>query len=372
MKNKSSLACIPGLIAVSAVWLGLSFLSAFKPADEYSDSERRKLAQFPEINAQSVFSGDFMSEFEDYTLDQFPLRDRFRSLKAFTAFNVFMKKDNNDIYVADGYAAKIEYPLDETSIENAAEKFGKYYEKYFAESDADIYLAVVPDKGYYLAEPNGYPSLDYDKLFSIMKEKMPYAEYIDLTDTLEVSDYYRTDTHWRQEKISEAAEKILSAMGAEAFDDLETVRTDVPFYGVYYGQSALPLDSESISYMTNSVLEGCTVTAFDSHTNKMETVEMYSKKHLGGKDPYEMFLYGATPVVAIENPNAEKQRELVIFRDSFGSSISPLLVKSYSKVTLLDTRYIHPDFMSGFIGENTDDVLFLYSTLILNSSETIR
>lgn len=372
MKNKKSLAYLPGLIAVSAVWLGLSAASVFKPSDEFSDSERRPLATFPEISVESVMSGKFMTDFEDYTLDQFPLRDRFRTLKALTAFDVFMKKDNNDIYIADGYAAKIEYPLNDYSVNHSTSRFNYYYDKYFADADADIYLTVVPDKGYFLAEKNGYPSLDYDRLFELMRENMPFAEYIDITGTLELSDYYKTDTHWRQEKISGTAKKILSAMGAESFDDLAEVKTDVPFYGVYYGQSALPLPSESISYMTNETLENCIVSAFDSHTNKIERVDMYSNSHLNGKDPYEMFLYGATPVVTIENPSADSERSLVVFRDSFGSSITPLLVKSYSKITVLDTRYVHPDFMGNFIDGDPDDVLFLYSTLILNSSETLK
>ena len=206
----------------------------------------------------------------------------------------------------------------------------------------------------------------------LIKSGMPYAEYISIMDALTVSDYYKTDTHWRQEKIADVAALITDAMGVSSFDSFTEVKTDVPFYGVYYGQSALPLPSEDISYLTNDILKDCTVSAFDSHTNKVESVDMYSKEHLNGKDPYEMFLYGATPYVLIENPHGEKDKELVIFRDSFGSSISPLLVKDYSKVTLIDTRYMSPDFVGSFIGKSTDDVLFLYSSLILNSSDSIR
>ena len=76
-------------------------------------------------------------------------------------------------------------------------------------------MAVVPDKGYYLAEANGYLSMDYEQFFVNMQEKMPYAEYIELTDLLEADDYYYTDSHWRQEKIVDVAEYLKEAMRDE-------------------------------------------------------------------------------------------------------------------------------------------------------------
>ena len=346
----------------------LSVIFLVTPDTEMSVSERRPLKAFEDV----VKSEKPFDEFEGYFLDQFPFRDTFRTIKAASSFYLFGKNDNNGIYIKDGYAAKVEYPLNEKSVIKATEKFGNYYEKLFKDKDISIYMTVVPDKGYFLSEKYGYPALDYEKLVAIMRENMPYADYIDIMGLLSQEDYYKTDTHWKQEKITDIAEHIANSMGVSAFDGFTEVKTDVPFYGVYYGQAALPLAPDSISYLTNDILKDCTVKAFDSHTNNIENVDMYSKEHLYGKDPYEMYLYGATPYVLIENPHGEKDKELVIFRDSFGSSISPLLIKDYAKVTILDTRYMSPDFAGNFIGKSTDDVLFLYSALILNSSDTIR
>ena len=98
-------------VVMVAFFLSASIFAWLKPADEFSYSERRKLSQFPELSFKTVFSGGFMSSFENYTLDQFPLRDEFRTLKAIVALNVFNQSANNDIYIVDGYAGKIEYPL---------------------------------------------------------------------------------------------------------------------------------------------------------------------------------------------------------------------------------------------------------------------
>lgn len=351
-----------------AVILSLSAAFLITPDAEMSVSERRPLKSFEDV----MKSEKPFDEFESYFLDQFPLRDAFRTVKAISSFYLLGKNDNNGIYIKDGYAAKIEYPLNDKSVISAAEKFTALYEKNFADKDVNVYFTVVPDKGYFLAEKYGYPSLDYEKLVELMKNGMPYASYINVMDALSVEDYYKTDTHWRQEKITDVAEIITNAMNTSSFESFTEVKTDVPFYGVYYGQAALPLPSEDISYLTNEIMKDCTVKAFDSHTNNVVDAPMYSESHLNGKDPYEMFLYGATPYVLIENPHGQKDKELVIFRDSFGSSISPLLVKDYAKVTILDTRYMAPEFVGNFIGKSTDDVLFLYSALILNSSDTIR
>ena len=85
-----------------------------------------------------------------------------------------------------------------------------------------------------------------------------------------------------------------------------------------------------------------------------------------------MYLSGAVPLMVIENPTATTERELVIFRDSFGSSLAPLLLEAYSKVTLIDIRYMASSLIGDYINFSNQDVLFLYNTLILNSSEMLR
>ena len=85
-----------------------------------------------------------------------------------------------------------------------------------------------------------------------------------------------------------------------------------------------------------------------------------------------MFAGGSDALVTIENPDADTERELILFRDSFGSSIAPLFMAGYSKVTLVDIRYIQSSMLGQFIEFDDQDVLFLYSTLLLNNSMGMR
>ena len=352
-------------IIVAALWLALAVFAWVRPADAISESERRPLNQFPELNAQTIFNGSFMEKFEDYTLDQFPLRDAFRTLKANIQLKLFGQKDNNNIYVADGYAAQLEYPYDAASIDRALSRFQYVYDNYL--TDCNVFLTVGPDKGYYLAEENGYPAMDYEAMFADMQNGMPWAQFIDLTDSLNLDSYYHTDTHWRQEAILPAAAKIAEALGVTVGEFTEK-NLNTPFYGVYCGQSALNLKPDEIRVMEADWMADCKV--YDAESGSWG--DIYDLPKLEGQDPYEVYLSGSRSLLTIENPNAESDRELIIFRDSFGSSVAPLLVKDYAKVTLVDIRYMSPTILGNFIEFGGQDVLFLYSTLVLNNSETIK
>ena len=355
---------------VILLWMLLTLSAWILPDKDISAAERRPLAQRPEITADSLLSGKFMGEFEEWTLDQFPLRDGFRTVKSLFHTYVLGQKDNNGIYISDGYAAKQEYPLNESSVEHALDRFNKVYESYLRPSGSKVWMALVPDKGFYLAERSGHLALDYAAMDAMLREGMPWAEHIDLTDTLALEDYYRTDTHWRQEALPETAQKLCEAMGVTAFrpEELTLVPLERPFYGVYYGQAALPMKAETMYILENDILSACTV--LDHETGK--TGSIYDMAAMENRDQYDVFLSGAKSLLTVENPNASTDRELIVFRDSFGSSMVPLLLKDYRTVTLVDIRYVQQGMLDRFLDFSGQDVLFLYSTLVLNNSSTIK
>ena len=337
---------------------------------DISTSERRQLAQFPTLTWAEIIDGKNIDEFEDYTLDQFPMRDTFRSIKAWVQFNIFRQKDNNDIYVVDGSVSKLEYPLNESMVTYAMDHWKAIYEKHFANTDAKVYYSVVPDKNYFMAEPNGYLAMDYEAMIAQLNSGIDYMTYINIMDCLEIGDYYMTDSHWSQDKILDVADRLASAMGVrdKLSFEFETKQLS-PFYGVYHGQSALALKPDTITYLTNDVIEAATVFNFETQ----KTIPVYNLEKFNGNDPYDVFLSGAAAYLVIENPNAVEERELIIFRDSFGSSLTPLLIEGYSKITVLDTRYIMSQMLGSVVDFSTvDDVLFIYSTAIINNSTALR
>lgn len=350
---------------------GLALICWFKEYDDFSEDERRVLADFPEITWETLLNGEFMSDFETYTLDQFPLRDTFRGIKSASQFYVFNRAENNDLYMSDGHISKLDSQLSLPMLDHAAERFEYIYETYLADKGMNVYLSIVPDKNFYMAESNGYLALDYDKLTEYMLEKTEYMEFIDIYDKLSLDDYYYTDSHWRQENIVDVAAFIASQMGVELDAQYTENTLNIPFEGVYVGQSALPLNNDSIIYLTNEVLDNCTVTSYD--TGKAQESVVYNFERAEKGDAYDLFLSGANALLTIENPEAETNRELIIFRDSFGSSIAPLFAEGYAKITVVDIRYIQSSFLGNLMDfSEGSDVLFLYSTGMLNSSLGLR
>ncbi len=367
-------------IVTSAVFILFVFIVAIAcvlhTPKELSESERRNLAQFPvfELSDKGFNASvkEYISDFEDYTLDQFPLRDTMRELKAFVELKLFNKKDNNDIYIVDGVISEMQPTLNESSVNNATKIWNNIYSKYLKDKANKVILSIIPDKNYFIAEENGYLAYDYAQLIDMITEACPDFEYVDIFGELSIEDYYKTDTHWRQEQIVDVAKKLADALGvADEYSwDFKTNTLDVPFYGVYTGQLGLAVDSETIHYLTNDAIDNATL--FD-HT-KGKYVDIYDREKANGLEPYDFFLSGARQgPMTITNPAQDNGKELVIFRDSFGSSISPLLIEGYSTIHVVDIRetaagYINM-LLGGFEGK---DVLFLFSAMVTNASNELK
>ena len=374
-----------GAAVVAGLWLILTGFTWFSSDQVYSFSERSYLDKFPELSVENILEkGDnsFMSEFNSYTLDQFPLRDTFRQLKALFHLYALNQSDNNDKYIHDGYIAEMAL-LNETVFQKNLASIQRIYEKYLKDAkNCNVYMAVIPDKNYYLAGPSSHMSLDYTDLFGRVEANAPWATHISLLDKLDVTDFYRTDTHWRQEKLLDVAQKVANAMGNQGpeKEDFTVQKLEDTFYGVYYGQIALPVAGEDMFLLRSDVLDNCLVSydgaeavkgVYDWDRSKVELVAKPNGGYNVYGDMYEVFLSKESGKIVIENPNATTDKELVVFRDSFGRSFIPLLVQDYAKVTILDTRWIAGGtyMLNNHITFENQDVLFLYSALVLNSVE---
>jgi hypothetical protein len=360
---------------MAVFFFGLAIFAWLKPADDYSYTERKTLKSFPKLTWEAITKKTFMTDFESYTLDQFPMRDAFFKIKGGVNLYLFGMKNNirgdYNYYEKDGYVSEVEYPLNSGSLDYAANRFKNIYDRYLNGKKTNIYFSIVPDKNYFMAEDAGQLSMDYEAFVSYMKEKTDYMKYIDIMGLLSIEDYYKTDTHWRQEKIVDVAQKLGESMGVTLSGNYKENVLDNPFGGVYYGQSGLPfLAKEELVYLTSDVLDACTVKTYDEQ-GRLKEMSMYDMEKAFGKDPYEIYLSGSLSFIEITNPNATSNKELVIFRDSFGSSLSPLLVEGYKKVTVVDIRYMNSAMLNRYVRFTNQDVLFIYSTLVLNNSSTL-
>ncbi|MBQ8508515.1 MAG: hypothetical protein IJ493_01270 [Clostridia bacterium] len=262
---------------------------------------------------------------------------------------------------------KAQDTLDEDSVSRFSAKLTSLREKYFPEND--VYYAIVPEQAWYWREQTTH-YIDHDRVSGLLAEPLEGWTAVDLASCLTAEDYYATDAHWRQECLLPAVEALGEAMGFAIDGDAFTKQSAEGFIGGYraYLSDAGSLEAETLYWLESSFTQNAVVDNFQDGA----VTTVYDPSKLESESPYDFFLSGATPLTVIENPDAASDRELVIFRDSYASSLAPLLLEAYSKVTLVDLRYMVSSLLPRYVDFGDADVLFLYSTAIVNNSMLLK
>ncbi|MBQ0125041.1 MAG: hypothetical protein KBS59_01795, partial [Clostridiales bacterium] len=294
-------------------------------------------------------------------------RDFFRTVKAHFHTRVLGISENNSLSFKDGQISKIEKNISEASIKYVSEKFNFIYDRYIKESGARAFFIIVPDKNYYFSKKYETPSLDYEKLFLTLENSFPYCEYIDITRSLSLDDYYKTDTHLRQERLLRVQNEIDASMGTRLRGKKYDIVHTGDFLGVLAGQSAMITKSEPMYVLENDVISSFSVYDYELG----EYIQVYDAENTE-KDGYGIFLGGTRALLKIENESAPNDKTLIVFRDSFGSVLSPLLSQEYKETYVVDIRYISSDILWNYLDFENSDVLFVYSTLVLNNGFSLK
>ena len=141
------------------------------------------------------------------------------------------------------------------------------------------------------------------------------------------------------------------------------------FRGVYAGQSAVWQKSEDIVYLTWEGYDKIKVKAIGGECDALYTVE----KAEGSVDMYDVFLGGAVPLIFIENENAVNDATLFVFRDSYGSSMAPLLSAYFKNIVVIDFRYVTLDNALKLCSEYSPDAtLAMLSCGVVKNGEMLK
>jgi hypothetical protein len=274
-----------------------------------------------------------------------------------------MQTDKNGLYTD-------EYGVSEIRLVNAdsvKEVSGKIDGLAAEFTDMNIYYSFIPDKSVYSGKK--LPGFNIEQV----KENLTtQAQFIDICDILSAESFYRTDLHWNQARLQPVVQALSEAMGFTPDTDSYKEVNAGYFEGVYSGQIALPVGGDEMIYHENPNLEALYL---NSAATGFEPGPVYSTDKFAGVnslDPYDIFLNGAQPLVIINNNSPAANGELYLFRDSFSSSLAPLLAGSYKKTVLIDLRYTDMPTLRRLIEfVPGSDVLFLYSSQILNRADAL-
>lgn len=342
--------------------ISLFLINVIKEDTDISVAERRKLATMPELTTKSLFDGTYFKKFDSYVTDQFVERDAFRKIKI--DIELSTKGEYNNLYLYDDYIIEEIFPLNSNSINNLTSKIN-YIKDTYLNDNSNIYYTIIPDKNYFVNKGN--LKLDYNKLQDMMKSNLTNLNYINIFDKLTLDNYYKTDTHWKQEDLFDVANTIANQMNFDITNN-NVVNTITTFKGSYAGRLSVTKDIDTIKTISNPSIDNSSV--YNYETKKYTDIYDYTK--INSLDKYDIYLSGAVPIIDIINNNTSSDKELIVFRDSYGSSLIPLLIEGYKKITVIDIRYISSKILNKYIDFNDQDVLFMYSILTINNSFSIR
>ena len=347
-----------------AVIAGLFLAGRIMPAPTVLASERRAPAQLPALTVDSVLSAQFMKGVENYASDNFPFRETFRTVHAASVLGLFAQTDKSGLTTGDAGICRFE-PVNLASVEMAGDKIARVAAGL---NGLNLYYAVVPDKSLFAGRH--LPGAGPGQAEAILAARLGGLTPIPLGAALTADSFYRTDLHWDQTKLRPVVDALGAAMGFRADLGGLTPQSAGSFTGAYGGQWALPVPPDALTYLANPNL---TATYLNPATQAMDPGPVYDPAAITAVDPYNVFLGGPQPLVVLTNSAATTDRELYLFRDSFGSSLAPLLAGAYAKVTLIDLRYINARLLDRFVDFRPgSDVLFLYSSQILNNASTLQ
>ena len=357
-KTKDIVVTIIFLFTIFSLFL----INITKEDTNISISERRKLATMPQLTTKSLFDNTYFKKLDSYVTDQFIKREIFRKIKI--NIELSTKGEYNNMYLYNDYIIEETFPLNNNSINNLTNKIN-YIKNTYLNNNNNIYYTIIPDKNYFVNKGN--LKLDYNKLQKTMKNNLSNINYINIFDKLTLNNYYKTDTHWKQEDLFSTANTIANQMNFNLTNN-NTINTITTFKGNYATRLLVTKEIDTIKTISNPHINNSSV--YNYETQKYTKIYDYDK--IKSLDKYDIYLSGASPIIEITNPISNNNKELIVFRDSYGSSLIPLLTEGYKKITVIDTRYVSSKLLNNYINFNNQDVLFMYSILTINNSFSIR
>ena len=372
---------LPLLLLLLPLW------QLVRPQQQFSTAENRALTTLPALTWSDWLDGSFTTAFTDFVQDQFPFR-RFWTGLATSLRLAAGSRDNGKVYFGQEHYLFLmtASAADQTSrqlqlnLQDLAE---------FAETtlpsvlpDASCSFLLAPAAATVLPEllpayaTQAETAQDLSQAAAPLAQLAPDLLQPDVTTALRQASsqypadsdqrlYFRSDHHWTQSGAYVAYRAWAEAVGLQprepAAYEVKTVTEQ--FLGTTYAKAQLftqPGDALQVWYPTAAAFDLTELTITDQDG---QAVRLYDDRKLDG-DAYEYFLGGNYARLTIENPGADQQRTLILFKDSYANSMLPFLLPHYSRIIMVDLRYDRDSVRSLLQTEGaatTTDCLILYS-----------
>ena len=341
----------------------LSLLTIFTSKNNiYLENEKRYSADSPVLTTESLFNGEYFSDFEKY------ITDRIFGRSFFVASNAYLKLLEGravaeDIYFCkNGYLINAPKKTDKSVLTNNLDRFNQFC----LSNNLKATFVLIPSPGEVMKEILPLKNVNYgDEL--IINEIKKYSNLLLLNPTEILRDkfnngeevFYKTDHHLTSLGTFYVYEQIMktkgrSCLGKEDF----SVEKYYDFYGTTWAQSGYFLTKGDKIELWDSNAD-LTVSVSDGKEYSKKQNSLFYKDHLKEDDKYPVFADGNHAITKIIN-NKKSDKNLLIIKDSYAHCLSSFLCYEYKNIYMIDLRYFR-NSVSSFIDENNiDEVMFVY------------
>lgn len=383
------------------------------PQQDVSQDENRKLKTKPLATTQSIFSGTYGKDFEEYYNDHFPLRNQWMQVSS--QINDIKGIKNQEFRV-------INTPETSTQAPAAAPKFdvnkaieeeevldaefnkvrgvivvnGRVVQN-FAGSKATVtpfanmlnqYRQILPEhvNMYAMIIPTGSDYyLPRQVNNGIKKEKNNIDVFNSLLDAnikpvpayeetwLHKNDYimFRTDHHWTGLGAYYAYRAFAQTANFTPLelDEMQHVQTQGTFLGSlfnYTKDQELKKNPDTLEYY--KIPGDYQVTI---HT-KQNPKGMPGKLLVENIKGYSVFLGGDWPLTHIKNKQPNNNKKLLIVKDSFGNALSTYMGAHFSDVYVIDYRHFKGNIPELIQEKGITDFLYAHNTFAANSQSVVK
>lgn len=329
-----------------------------------SNRENRSLQEKPKLSADSLMSGTFMDQYEDYVSDQFAGRNIWRSL------NIMLEmaggsREQNGVFLGKNHQLLEDIAdIDEDAVNASLNSINA-----FADSHQNIstYMMLIPDSAEVLKDrlPNFAVTNNQAELFDEIKNGL--SDSVTWIDTVSVMKqhssekiYYKTDHHWTSLGAYYVFNEVSSVLGLSVSDDnlYDVYPVTRDFNGALSSTSGFcAKEKEQIDiYIPVNNDVSVIVNYVD---DQKKTATLYDIEKLDTKDKYGVFLGGNFSMIDIKT-SSDSEKTLLLVKDSFANCFIPFIAPYYKEIIVLDPRYYSGTVEEVLFTYHITDMLYLY------------
>lgn len=260
-------------------------------------------------------------------------------------------------------------------VESTAKTFAQtalYYKQLFGEDvnvsvvvapvssmcvENDELQAKIPDQGEVLANMAQWfdPSVNFVDTYSEMYEHRD--EYL----------FFKSDHHWTQRGAYYAYRAFAESVGLEptALDDFDYEIRNDSYHGSLYQltQDARVKDFVDTIEVFNS-RKPHTMTITTANGGTINTDNSIVKSH----NTYLTFISGDNPYTVINVPENPQDKNILVFKDSFGNAFVPFLCEHYGNIIVVDVRHTSMNVYEQLKDYGLTDIVFVNNVQAANTA----